>query len=61
MREIEAFDNRRLVERLVRGGFTEEQAETLAEVYFAPLYANLSTKDRGGRRRGPAETRVASE
>ena len=43
------------------GGFTEEQAETLAEAYFAPLYANLSTKDRGRRRRDLTETEVASE
>ena len=61
MREFKGFDNHGLVRRLIEGGFTKEQAETLAEMYFAPLYANLSTRDQGEHRRGPTETKVASE
>ena len=39
-----AFDTHRFVKKLTRGGFTEEQAETLAEEQIALLNANLATK-----------------
>ncbi len=39
-----AFDTHRFVKRLTEGGFTEEQAETLAEEHVALLNTNLATK-----------------
>ena len=39
-----AFDTHRFVKRLMEGGFTEEQAETLAEEQVALLNTNLATK-----------------
>ena len=39
-----AFDTHRFVKRLTEGGFTEKQAETLAEEHVALLNANLVTK-----------------
>ena len=39
-----AFDTHRFVKRLTESGFTEKQAETLAEEHIALLNANLATK-----------------
>ena len=39
-----AFDTHRFVKRLTESGFTERQAETLAEEHVALLNANLATK-----------------
>jgi hypothetical protein len=39
-----AFDTHRFVKRLTESGFTEQQAETLAEEHVALLNANLATK-----------------
>ncbi len=39
-----AFDTHRFVKRLTEGGFTEKQAETLAEEHVALLNTNLATK-----------------
>ena len=39
-----AFDTHRFVKRLTDSGFTEKQAETLAEEHVALLNANLATK-----------------
>ena len=39
-----AFDTHRFVKRLTDSGFTEEQAETLAEEHVALLNDNLATK-----------------
>jgi len=39
-----AFDTHRFVKRLTDCGFTERQAETLAEEHVALLSANLATK-----------------
>ena len=39
-----AFDTHRFVKRLTEGGFTETQAETLAEEQVALLNDNLATK-----------------
>lgn len=44
MIEAVAFDTRRFVKRLTESGFTEKQAETLAEEQVALLNANLVTK-----------------
>ena len=44
MTEAIAFDSHRFVKRLTGSGFTEEQAETLAEEHVALLNANLATK-----------------
>ena len=44
MTEAIAFDTHRFVKRLTGSGFTEEQAETLAEEHVALLNANLATK-----------------
>ena len=44
MTEAIAFDTHRFVKRLTRSGFTEEQAETLADEHVALLNANLATK-----------------
>ena len=44
MSEAIAFDTHRFVKRLTGGGFTEQQAETLAEEQVALLNANLATK-----------------
>ncbi len=44
MSEAIAFDTHRYVKRLTASGFTEEQAETLAEEQVALLNANLATK-----------------
>ena len=35
MTEAIAFDTHRFVKRMIEGGFTERQAEALAEVYAA--------------------------
>ena len=44
MTEAIAFDTHRFVKRLTEGGFTEKQAETLADEQVALLNANLATK-----------------
>ena len=44
MTEAIAFDTHRFVKRLTEGGFTERQAEALAEEHVALLNANLATK-----------------
>ena len=43
MVEAIAFDTHRFVKRLTESGFTEKQAETLAEGHVAFLNANLAT------------------
>ena len=44
MTEAIAFDTHRFVKRLTESGFTEKQAETLAEEHVALLNTNLATK-----------------
>ena len=44
MSEAIAFDTHRFVKRLTDSGFTERQAETLAEEHVALLNSNLATK-----------------
>ena len=44
MSEAIAFDTHRFVKRLTGSGFTEKQAETLADEHVALLNANLATK-----------------
>ena len=44
MTEAITFDTHRFVKRLTESGFTEKQAETLAEEHVALLNANLATK-----------------
>ena len=44
MTEAIAFDTHRFVKRMTESGFTEKQAETLAEEHVALLNANLATK-----------------
>jgi len=44
MSDAIAFDTHRFVKRLKEGGFTERQAETLADEQVALLNANLATK-----------------
>ena len=44
MTEAIAFDSHRFVKRLTESGFSEKQAETLAEEHVALLNANLATK-----------------
>ena len=44
MTEAIAFDSHRFVKRLTECGFTETQAETLAEEHVALLNSNLATK-----------------
>ncbi|MXY39853.1 MAG: DUF1640 domain-containing protein [Rhodospirillaceae bacterium] len=44
MTEAIAFDTHRFVKRLTESGFTERQAETLAEEHVALLNANLAAK-----------------
>ncbi len=44
MTEAIAFDTHRFVKRLTESGFTERQAETLAEEHVVLLNANLATK-----------------
>ena len=44
MTEPIAFDTHRFVKRLTQKGFTEMQAEALAEEQVALLNANLATK-----------------
>ena len=44
MAEAIAFDTHRFIKRLTESGFTEKQAETLAEEHVALLNANLATK-----------------
>ena len=44
MSEAIAFDTHRFVKRLTESGFTEQQAETLAEEQIALLNSNLATK-----------------
>ncbi len=44
MSEAIAFDTHRFVKRLTESGFTEQQAETLAEEQVALLNTNLATK-----------------
>ncbi|NKC11723.1 MAG: DUF1640 domain-containing protein [Gammaproteobacteria bacterium] len=44
MTEAIAFDTHRFVKRLTDCGFTEQQAETLADEHVALLNANLATK-----------------
>ena len=44
MSEAIAFDPHRFVKRLTESGFTEKQAETLAEEHVVLLNANLATK-----------------
>ena len=44
MTDAIAFDTHRFVKRLTDSGFTEKQAETLAEEQVALLNGNLATK-----------------
>lgn len=44
MSEAIAFDTHRFVKRLTDNGFTEREAETLADEHVALLNANLATK-----------------
>ena len=44
MSEAIAFDTHRFVKRLTDCGFTEKQAETLADEYVSLLNGNLATK-----------------
>jgi len=44
MAEAIAFDTHRFVKRLTGSGFTERQAETLAEEHIALINANLATR-----------------
>ena len=44
MAEAIAFDTHRFIKRLTESGFTEKQAETVAEEHVALLNANLATK-----------------
>ena len=44
MSEAIAFDTHRYVKRLMECGFTDKQAETLADGQIALLNANLATK-----------------
>ncbi len=44
MTEAIAFDTHRFVKRLTESGFTEKQAETLAEEHVTLLNSNLATK-----------------
>ena len=44
MSEAIAFDTHRFVKRLTDCGFTEQQAETLADEHVALLNSNLATK-----------------
>ena len=44
MTEAIAFDTHRFVKRLTDCGFSEQQAETLADEHVALLNANLATK-----------------
>ena len=44
MSDAIAFDTHRFVRRLTDCGFTEQQAETLADEHLALLNANLATK-----------------
>jgi len=44
MSEAIAFDTHRFVKRLTESGFTERQAETLADEQVALLNTNLATK-----------------
>ena len=44
MAEAIAFDTHRFVKHLTESGFTERQAETLAEEHVGLLNANLATK-----------------
>ena len=44
MSEAIAFDSHRFVKRLTESGFTERQAETLADEHVTLLNANLATK-----------------
>ena len=44
MIETIAFDTHRFVKRLTESGFTEKQAETLADEHVSLLNSNLATK-----------------
>ena len=44
MSEAITFDTHRFVKHLTNNGFTEQQAETLADEHVALLNANLATK-----------------
>lgn len=44
MMEAIAFDTHRFVKRLTESGFTEKQAETLADEHVSLLNGNLATK-----------------
>jgi len=44
MSEAIAFDTHRFVKRLTESGFTEKQAETLADEQIALLNTNLATR-----------------
>ena len=56
MTEAIAFDSHRFVKRLTGSGFTEKQAETLAEEHVALLNANLATKADAARIEAGVET-----
>jgi hypothetical protein len=62
MTEAIAFDTHRFVKRLTESGFTEKQAETLAEEHVVLLNANLATKaDIAGVRADTAEIKAGME
>jgi len=59
MSEAIAFDTHRFVKRLTQTGFTEAQAEALADEQVALLNANLATKRDLLEFRGDLELRLA--
>ncbi len=66
MSEAIAFDTHRFVKRLTRTGFTEEQAEALADEQVALLNSNLATRENllrleGAQKQQLAEHEAATE
>ncbi len=59
MSEAIAFDTHRFVKRLTRTGFTEEQAEALADEQVALLNSNLATKENLLRLEGAQKQQLA--
>ena len=59
MSEAIAFDTHRFVKRLTRTGFTEEQAEALADEQVALLNSNLATRENLLRLEGSQKQQLA--
>ena len=59
MSEAIAFDTHRFVKRLTRTGFTEEQAEALADEQVALLNSNLATRENLLRLEGAQKQQLA--